>query len=199
MFGLTVNNIHLDQVLEPVAYQLDHCWWYLGGSAMTFPGIRPPQRVEVPKGKMPPEGVAVFQADEWERYLAESDAASREYANWIVGSDVANYGIGKPGFFSRYGPGMGGDWQMFCASDSSELKLTSFDEFASRFEGHWFTEPPDNLPDDICLITRDVDAAYLDLFFRDEWMFKAVWSFLLGKGMNPRLYQRPDFGDERRR
>jgi hypothetical protein len=197
MQGLTVNNIHLNRVLEPVAYYLDNCWWYLGGAGMSFPSIAPPARVEVPKGTKMPEGIAQFDPVDWQRYLDESNVASREYAKWLIDPDLAEYRVGKPGFFERYAAGMDGGWAMYCVSDAPQLTLTSFDEFVSRFERHWFVEPPENLPPDICLITRDVDSAYLDLFFRDDWMFKAVWSFCQGKGMNPRPYTRPDLGNAR--
>ena len=199
MLGLTVNNIHLEQVLHPVAYHLDNCWWYLGGHGMSFPSVQPPKRVDVPKGTKPLEGLAQFDPVDWQRYLDDTSAASREYANWLIDPDLAKYRVGKPGFFSRYVAGMDGGWAMYAASDAPDLPLSSFDQFANHFERHWFTEPPEGLPDDICLITRDVDAAYLDLFFRDDWMFKAVWSFTLGKGMNPRVFQRQDLGHDRRR
>ena len=199
MLGLTISNIHLHRVLEPIAYQLDYCWWYLGGHGMNFPSVVPPKRVDVPKGAKVPEGIAPWDPADWQRYVEESDAASREYARWLSDPDVADYRVGKPGFFSRYSTGLEGGWAMYCASDAGELPLSSFDQFASRFERYWFAEPPEGLPDDICLITRDVDAAYLDLFFRDEWMFKAVWSFTRGKGMNPRVFHRQDLDHERRR
>ncbi|HZN64036.1 MAG TPA: hypothetical protein VFB66_01960 [Tepidisphaeraceae bacterium] len=35
-----------------------------------------------------------------------------------------------------------------------------------------------------------IDAGYLDLFFRDEWMFKAVWDYRVAKGMEPTRYKR---------
>jgi hypothetical protein len=199
MLGLTVNNTHLHRVLEPLAYHLDYCWWYLGGAGMSFPAIRPPKRVEVPKSTKLSEGVAEFDPADWQRYLDESNAASREYANWLTDLDFASYRVGKPGFFRRYASGMDGNWAMYCASDAGELPLPSFDVFASRFEGHWFVQAPDDLPPDICLITRDIDSAYLDVFFRDEWMHKSVWSFCEAKGMKPRRFQRKDLGNQRGR
>jgi hypothetical protein len=63
----------------------------------------------------------------------------------------------------------------------------------NRFDHVWFGGPPADLPPDICLITRDVDHAYLDLFFRDEWMFQSVWDYTQGRGMNPVRYQVLDF------
>jgi hypothetical protein len=196
--GLSVNNVCLNDVLKPAEAYLDGCWWYIGGAGMQFPSVRTPKRAPVDsKSKKPP--VPPFDAVDWERYLNESKAAREEYANWLVSDDIVKYRVGKPGFFSRYIAGIDGNWAMYCASDAPELRPTSFDEFESRFKRHWFDPPPENLPDDICLIARDVDAAYLDLFFRDEWLFQSVWSFLETKGMKPRPFQRLDFESPRRK
>jgi hypothetical protein len=129
--------------------------------------------------------------EDLQRYLAESRGASDEYARWLDGR--CEYRVGKPGFFSRYGAGMEGDWKMYFVSDAPDLQPTSFDDAVSRFDRVWFGEPPADLPADICLITRDIDHAYLDLFFRDEWMFKSVWGYTEGRGM------KPDFEEHERR
>jgi len=205
--GLTTHNIHLDLVLAPVAAKLDRCWWYLGGAGMRFPWIKPPAVLKeyepaVSNGrqarkkarneakKRPPPGPMRFEPADWQRYLDESRAAEEEYAKWLDDSGAVAYGVGKPGFFRRYAAGMDGDWQIYYASDAPELPVSSFDECASRFDFVWLVEPPDDLPEDICVITRDIDAGYLDLFFRDEWMFKPVWDYLVAKGMQPTRYKR---------
>jgi len=129
----------------------------------------------------------VYDPADMQRYLDESRAATTEYANWI--DDSRGYRVGKPGFFARYGQGMDGGWQTYYVSDSPERWPSSFDQMARRFDKVWFVAPPDETPPDICLVTRDVDAAYLDLFFRDDWMFSSVWGYAQEKGMKPRHYK----------
>ena len=48
------------------------------------------------------------------------------------------------------------------------------------------------MPADICLITRDIDHAYLDLFFRDTWMLETVQAHLLGAGVRSEGFVRID-------
>jgi hypothetical protein len=212
MHGLTVDNIHLDRVLAPVAHHLDRCWWYLGGAGMSFPHVRKPNPLADPETNKPqgrqdrrrarrqamqsPSPGPRFDPEDWQRYLDESRAAGEEYARWL--DDSCTYRVGKPGFFSRYAAGMDSNWQTYYASDSNELRPSSFDEVSRRFDGVWFDPPPGDLPPDICLITRDVDAGYLDLFFRDEWMFDMVWHYLDKKGMAPRPYKPLDVKAVRR-
>jgi hypothetical protein len=104
MIGMTVNNTRQAQVLAPVARQLDLCWWYLGGAGMSFPWIRPPRRLPaptpVPLRRGPgrhsgrPAEPGPLEPEDWERYLAESRAASDEYRNWL--DDRCAYRVGKP-------------------------------------------------------------------------------------------------------
>ena len=208
--GLTTSNIHIDQVLAPVASQMDRCWWYLGGTGMRLPWIRQPRTLTPPRPdptklgrrekrklkRMPVERPDYDPVD-WQRYLDESRAAATEYEKWLeVGTGGCR--VGKPGFFKRYAAGMDHDWKAYFASDASEMPLSSMDEGARRFDRVWFHEPPDDLPKDVCVIVRDIDAAYLDLFFRDEWMFTTVWGYLDAKGMNPSPYNRLEFPERGR-
>jgi len=165
MYGLTVDNIHFDEVLKPIARQLDFCWWYLGGAGMTFPWL---------------------DATDRERFDREYQAASTEYANWLDTS--AGIRVGKAGFFSRYARGIEGDWKIYYVSDAAELPADAFRAAAAKFDRVWFEPPPSDMPAEICLITRDVDHAYLDLFFRDEWMYQTVWQYLLGTSTKPRAF-----------
>jgi hypothetical protein len=190
MHGLTVSNTCLEQTLAAIAAHLDQCWWYLGGAGMSFPWIRPPRRSD--------DSGLKFDPVDWDRYLRENEAAAREYGRWLD-NDSAAYRVGKPGFFSRYSAGMEGDWKIYYASDAAAIPLSSFDEAAGRFDGVWFDPPPDDLPADICLITRDIDHAYLDLFFRDDWMFRTVWGYLLGKEMRPARFEKKVADESRRR
>jgi hypothetical protein len=195
MHGLTVHNIHLDQVLAPVAISLDACWWNLDGAGMSFPWVRPPTRLppEPPKPRRRGPGRHTFSAPplfdppDWQRYLDESRAAREEYDHWIelLGSNR----IGKPGFFRRYAAGMNGDWQIYFASDAPTLETAGFAEADRLFNRVWFDPPPTAMPADICLITRDVDAAYLDLFFRDEWMYRTIFDLATAKGMHVEAFR----------
>jgi hypothetical protein len=206
MLGLTVNNIYLARVLVPVAHYLDHCWWYLGGTGMSFPGIRLPrtigdvesERTDVSRDarqRSPALEAPRFDPGDLQRYREETRAASAEYANWVDAS--RGYRVGKPGFFSRYAAGMDGGWQTYYVSDSAEQWPVSFGCMAKRFDTVWFEAPVD-VPPDVCLVTRDVDSAYLDLFFRDEWMFSTVWGYAETKGMKPRDYRPLDVTGSRR-
>jgi hypothetical protein len=197
--ALTVNNIHLDQVLAPVATSLDHCWWFLGGAGMSFPSVRPPARIAPPPrtAKTFDDLKAQYDPADWERYSREMQAENDEYNNSLDTSTDDR--IGRPGFFSRYARGMDSNWAMYFASDAPELPAYSLKSAARRFERFWFDPPPDDLPSDICLITRDIDSAYLDLFFRDEWMFRTVWGYLEAKGMKPRPYKKLVIDEKQRR
>jgi hypothetical protein len=197
--ALTVNNVHLDQVLAPIAKSLDQCWWFLGGAGMSFPSIRPPTRIAPPPktAKTFDDLRAQYDRADWERYSREMQAANEEYSNWLDTSTDDR--IGKPGFFARYAAGMDGTWAMYYASDADQLPMHSFRSAVQRFDGVWFDPPPEDLPSDICLVTRDIDSAYLDLFFRDEWMFRTVWGYLEQKGMNPRPYKKLVIDEKHRR
>lgn len=183
MHGITVQNIHLDRVLAPLVGTLDQCWWYLDGTGMSLPSIRPPARVPAPpagegaRGRRGPgrhshAPPARFDPADWQRFMNETRAAQAEYERWVV--QLGHERFGKPGFFSRYAAGMDKNWKMFFASDAPTLEQAGLAEAARLFDHDWFDSPPAELPSDICLITRDVDAAYLDLFFRDDWMCRSV-------------------------
>jgi hypothetical protein len=155
-------------VLTPAIPQLDTCWWYLGGAGASLgPTV---------SGKRPlTEKRFATMHEEYQR-------AADEYALW-VDTDLAKYGIGIPGFFSRYGSAIQSNWVRYFASDAAEAPVTSFDQVEALRIG-WF-DPPPPLPNDICLYVRDIDSAYWDLFFRDEWMHDAVFEYLLRSNLNP--------------
>ena len=197
MHGLTVGNTKLDLVLAPIAQALDKCWWHINGAGMRFPQVRQPRRLPAEKPVRPRRGpgrhtaadvLGPYDPADYQRYTDEMSTTRREFEGWFF------QGFAMPGFFSRYAEGVCGDWQVCFASDAEDLPL-SLHEAASRFGRVWFAPPPDDLPSDICLITRDVDYAYLDLFFRDRWMFDSVWNDLDAKGMNPKPYRPLEFED----
>jgi hypothetical protein len=193
MLGLTVSEVRLDVVLASASTMLDQCWWYLGGHGMRFPWIRdvnllPPE--PKPKKKGPGRYSDPLQPSrvdpvDFARYMAEYEAATAEFEDWLQD------GVGRPGFFSRYATGIDADWATYYASDASELPAEAFSEALARFNRVWFDYPPSDLPKQICLITRGVDAAYLDVFFRDEPIYRTVWDDLQRKSLRPREYRSP--------
>jgi hypothetical protein len=187
--GLHVNHADFDQVLKPLAGFLDACWWNLGGAGMHFPSIRPAARL---KGSR----INEFDPDDLKRYIAEQREASAEYDKWVDNSTTDRVGI--PGFFSRYAPGIEGNWKTYYVSDAVNLPAESFALARKTFDGNWFDWPPE-VPKEICLITRDIDAAYLDLFFRDEWMYRSVFDYLRGRAIGVRDYVPYDVTQHQRR
>jgi hypothetical protein len=199
MHGLTVHNFRLAQALAPIAVSMDQCWWYLGGAGMSFPSIQPPARLTTPthiqndRFRRGPGRYASVQAAshfdpaDWQRYLAESAAAAEEYGKCV--DLLGDARVGKPGFFRRYAAGMDTNWQIYFASDAPALEQVGFGDAARQFNGVWFDPPPTELPTDICLITRDIDSAYLDLFFRDEPMYHSVLNHARARGWNAMPFQ----------
>ncbi len=147
-------------MLQPITAFLDGCWWCLGGCGASY-GPRYPGKDTTP--------------DQLARWREELARAADEYSLW-VDFDWPNYRVGIPGFFSRYASGINTDWKIYYASDAPQLPVHSFDEVQSKSIG-WF-EPPPPLPADICILVRDIDNAYWDLFFRDDWAYDAVRFYL---------------------
>ena len=198
MHGLTIQNVNFAQVLKPLETTLNDCWWWVGGAGITFPDIRPaatlPQR-QAPKVWKGPgryshpqrmSGPIEFDPADFERYMAESNAASEEYAKWI--ELLGDQRVGKPGYFGRYAKGLGRDWDLYFASDAPALESSGLSEAAQRFFGVWFDPPPD-MPPDILLIARTIDAAYMDAFLRDEWMMQTLQAYLERSGIEFRPFK----------
>jgi hypothetical protein len=163
MNGLRASG-NLGDLLKPIEAFLDGCWWCLGGSGAKWLGTTYP-------------GNAASEA-EVTRWREKCRRAAEEYSLWVDDA-LPNYRVGIPGFFSRYGNAIETDWQIYYASDAAELPVNSFDETLGKRIG-WFEAPPE-LPADICLLVRDIDNAYWDLFFRDEWAYDAVKGHLGGR------------------
>jgi hypothetical protein len=62
------------------------------------------------------------------------------------------------------------------AIEGAELPASSISE-VMKVERMWF-DPLEQLPTDVVIVARDIDSAYQDFGFRDEWMFKSVESDL---------------------
>jgi hypothetical protein len=110
-------------------------------------------------------GVNLFDADDYR-------AASEELSLYV--DDEHGYRAGRPGFFSRYGRRVDFNWATHFASDL-RWPFDAFAAAAAEWERRWF-DRPEVLPDGICLLARDIDGAYHDFFFRDEWAFETVWA-----------------------
>ena len=78
--------------------------------------------------------------------------------------------------FSRYADCVDSDWVRYYASDAAEVPVNAFDG-AHGLTGDWFATPQ-ALPAAICLFVRNIDSAYWDFFFRDDWAYEAVKGYL---------------------
>ena len=86
---------------------------------------------------------------------------------------------GRPGFFSRFGNGLGSDWKTYFAVDQPNDPMKIFTSF-DRYENKWFDQP-ELVPAAVCLLIRGVDALYWDLLFRDDWMFNEIKNHLANR------------------
>ena len=103
-------------------------------------------------------------------------AAEELWERWV--DDSHGFRVGQRGFFSRYANTLDFFWTTHFASDAPECPHAVFahaDHALSRLDR------PAALPPPIFLMARDVDHAYAELYFREDWAFQTVWPFLLGK------------------
>lgn len=109
--------------------------------------------------------------EHWERLLAD----------YVDNEAVVDGRVGRPGFFTRLGDSVDFGWTTLFAIEGVELPASSISE-VMKVEKMWF-DPLDNLPADVVVVARDIDRAYQDFGFRDEWMFKSVESDLRRRGL----------------
>ena len=156
MYGLRIEcDQELTQILEPINQVLDDCWWYLGGAGVTLPLY--PGNASVEEVKL----------------------QSVEYAQWL--DDEAGYRVGKPGWFSRYIDYVDSCWELYfvCESSSSEIPRETLDWLDSFEDRGWFGDAKDwLLPTEVLFVFRDVDHAYLDLFFRDKKYYTMIQEYM---------------------
>ena len=170
MHGITISGSDpLDLLLKPVAQYLDACWWYIGDPGNV--GHSPP--LPWPADRHPTDA-------EMAQWLAASEAAGEELFRFVE----RDRPVALPGFFSRYGGALGTDWTSYWACDPIDEPAAALGAVAAlRID--WFAAPP-VLPPEICLYCRNIDSAYWDVFFRDDWMLHAVrWPL----GARAREYQ----------
>lgn len=158
--------LHLDWLLRAAAWPLDCCWWYLDGAGC---------RLDLPE--LPKFFRQGNRNDPQMKKWHEEDELIRLEHNMWVDSEAA-YRVGLPGWFSRYGGAIDGDWALYFAVDHGDGQLPRpildrVHQMHSRCD--WFDDISAwPLPREVCLVARCIDDAYWDLFFRDAAMLGAV-------------------------
>ncbi len=161
---LRTNDTSPLSTLKTVASSLDSCWWYIGGNGFSM--------TEAFLRRMAPrKWTAERIREHWERLLVE----------YVDHDAVADSRAGKPGFFSRLGDSVDFSWTTFFAIEGAELPASTIGE-VMKVERAWF-DPLEDLPPDVIVVARDIDSAYQDFGFRDEWMFKSVAGDLRRRGL----------------
>lgn len=155
---LRTSGLRLLDALRPIATAIDSCWWYIGGQgfSMTRDFIAGLRDVHFSEREL---------HDYWIQLLTD-----------YVDHDSPVGRVGKPGFFTRLGNSLDLDWACYFAIEGDEMPLSSLRSVEKR-DGCWFG-PVDGLPSNVVLVARDIDFAYQDYGFRDEWMFLAVLEYL---------------------
>ena len=160
MRGIRVTE-RLDNIVRPLGWYLDDCWWDLGRSDVS---LTPYARVRANIAPGSDEERRAFEADCERRATVVA-----EYTRWADG-----FLLGRPGFWSRLGGQLDARWQTLLACDAPDCPLELFRSL--RPVTGDFTRPPPALPAEVCLLARNVDDVYWQLFFREDWMFWTVWS-----------------------
>jgi hypothetical protein len=155
---LRTSGLSMLEALRPAAAVLDACWWHIGGHgfSMTKEFVK---RFDARR---------LTQAELYEHYM--------QLLTDYVDHDTPVGRVGKPGFFSSLGDSVDFSWACHFAVEGDQMPLASL-RVVSELKGIWFS-PLENLPLDVALVARDVDAAYQEYGFRDEWMFAATHDHL---------------------
>jgi hypothetical protein len=149
--------------LRAISTPLDACWWYLGGNGFSI--------TKEFAARLRPRGWSDTRVDDyWRRCVAE-----------YVVHDTPIGRIGRPGFFRRLGDSVDFSWTCLFAVEAADEASPSLAKAAGS-ERVLFG-PFADLPADVIVAARDVDSAYQEYGFRDEWMFKAVLGELRGRGL----------------
>jgi hypothetical protein len=136
------------------------CWWHLGGHGF--------QLTRDFLERLRPRGWSDEHVhDHWMRLLDE-----------YVDHDTPVDRVGRPGFFTRLGDTVDFSWSnLFAIEGPADVMPLASLRAVNEVDRMWFA-PLADLPRDVVLLARDVDGAYQEYGFRDDWMFKAVLDHL---------------------
>jgi hypothetical protein len=143
--------------LQLVVPSLDTCWWYLGGSGFSI--------------------TSRFKSRH--RTMNWTDADLRQYWQQLLQEYVQEtpFGrVGKPGFLQQLGDSVDSEWRSFFAIESADLPTESVKGVAELYHQHFGAF--DGLPPGVLAVICDVDHAYKEYGFRDQWMFDTVFKDL---------------------
>lgn len=161
---LRTQDLSMRSALKSVAPILDQCWWYIGGHGFS----------------MTREYAARLHVRQWGDEQAHKQWM--ELLSDYVLHDTEVGRVGKPGFFSQLGDSVDFNWVCFFAIEGNEMPLQSLKE-VEEHNSQW-GGPFESLPLDTLLVVRDIDFAYQDYGFREEWMFKTVAKDLLHRNLS---------------
>ena len=100
----------------------------------------------------------------------ESKKWDEAYDRLII--EPNNYRVAKPGFWSFAGSGIEPE-AIYYVIQADDMPMDTLDKVHQT--GGWFDDPNEwSLPEDVCLILRDIDAAYCDVFVNRQWMYDAL-------------------------
>jgi hypothetical protein len=158
MHYLRTEGLSMISALQSISSTLDTCWWYIGGHGFSITR----------------EYAARLHVRQWkdEQVHEQWMALLTDY----VEHDTEVGRVGKPGFFSHLGDSVDFSWACYFAIEGSEMPLRSLQE-VKKLDGQW-SESFDYLPLDVLLVARDIDSAYQEYGFREEWMFTTVYKDL---------------------
>jgi hypothetical protein len=148
----------LDRILAPIAEKLDACWWFIGGQGVSIP-------FDLPDDRQPTQ-------EDYARAKPRRDRQMEEVCRYLTQGGRS----GRPGFFSRGGSGLSGDWKFYVATDVTDEPVGLFEQLENSTRD--LLARPAEQPPEVCVVVQGVDWAYWDIFFREDWMFKRVWEHL---------------------
>ena len=147
---------------------MDPCWWSLGGNGFSMPRDL--------RGFKSRFGIDSYTAEE-----------AREFWYLLIREHVVDDSqlgrVGRPGFFSNLGDSVDFAWTSFFVIESREWPTEALWDAQSRRVIYFL--PYESLPPSVLLVARDIDSAYQDYCFRDDWMFQQVFDDLTRRGYEP--------------
>jgi hypothetical protein len=145
------SGVSMFEALRPLSASLDTCWWYIGGHG--FQKTRD-FVTRLHCRRCPEQEIHGYWMQLLDKYVVHDTPVGR---------------VGKPGFFSELADSLDLDWACYFAIEGDEMPLPSLRVVDEKRQ--WYFGPIADLPPDVVLVARDVDHAYQDYGFRDDWMF----------------------------